>query len=809
MDVIRKFEPFFGEWYAESFIDAGSFGRVYKIYRDELNNRFYSALKYISIPSEDSELKQLRADGMDDESISTYYDSLAQNISSEITLMDRLKGNTNIVSFEDSRVMQKPGGVGYDIFIRMQLLESLMNRITAEQLPVGEVVKLGVDICSALIICAKNQIIHRDIKPENIFISPNGDYKLGDFGIARQLEKTASFMSRKGTYNYMAPEVYKGEQYGATCDIYSLGLVMYRLLNNGRLPFLPPAPAPITPDDRENAIIRRMKGEELPAPCAADPALSRIVLKACAFDPKERYTSAEEMRRDLMRTLSAEPAEGPVQPTPVKTEPKPLEPIKATPAPVVPQTEPKKDGQQNAGTVPDEIVHKQVFCPYCGKPQQPGKSFCSACGKPLTQSAKPGSVPTDAPKPGGSQRAKPGPVPADAPKPGGSQSAKPGPVPTGTPKPAGNQNVKPGPVPNDPPKPIVSKNVQKPKNKKRTVLWIVLAAIAVVILISVVATMLIRCVGLGCGRHVYNDNNITTTPLPVDPIEESEAWLEPEIEPEAWVESEVEPESTPEPEPTPELQPELEYPEIVPSEREFENDKDAVLQLLCNIKDDQGVERTIWSGSCFLISPDTVLTCYHCVDSEYAIYILKALLSEGYSVGDFDDLNKLNQKLSQRITYQVTVSRDVKISAKVINGSPSMDFAILQLSKPIYNRTTLKIRKSKTVKLTEDVYVISIPGDSDLGTYDGKVVTFTRGVVSKVEGLYSFMYENGTQVSGNFIQTDCRISSGNSGGPVVDAAGNVIGIAVVTGDYYCAVAIDQVTDVMDALGIEYTVYGNA
>ena len=72
MEIIKKFEPLFGEWYAESFIGAGSFGRVYKIYREELGNRFYSALKYISIPADTSEIKQLRADGMDDASISTY-----------------------------------------------------------------------------------------------------------------------------------------------------------------------------------------------------------------------------------------------------------------------------------------------------------------------------------------------------------------------------------------------------------------------------------------------------------------------------------------------------------------------------------------------------------------------------------------------------------------------------------------------------------------------------------------------------------------------------------------------------------------
>ena len=155
MENIKKFEPFFGEWYAESVIGTGSFGRVYKIYRDELGNRFYSALKYILIPAEESEVKQLRADGMNDESISTYYSTLAQNISSEITMMNRLKGNTNLVSFEDSRVIQKRVGVGYDIFIRMELLDSLTNRMAEKPLPESEVVKLGIDICSALTICEK------------------------------------------------------------------------------------------------------------------------------------------------------------------------------------------------------------------------------------------------------------------------------------------------------------------------------------------------------------------------------------------------------------------------------------------------------------------------------------------------------------------------------------------------------------------------------------------------------------------------------------------------------------------------------
>ena len=101
----------------------------------------------------------------------------------------------------------------------------------------------------------------------------------------------------------MAPEVYKGEAYGASVDIYSLGIVLYRFMNNNRAPFLPPYPTPIKYADRESAMARRIKGETLPAPANADEALSRVILKACAYKPEDRYRSAADMRRDLEALL--------------------------------------------------------------------------------------------------------------------------------------------------------------------------------------------------------------------------------------------------------------------------------------------------------------------------------------------------------------------------------------------------------------------------------------------------------------------------------------------------------------------------
>jgi hypothetical protein len=173
------------------------------------------------------------------------------------------------------------------------------------------IIKLGIDICKALEVCQKHNIIHRDIKPENIFVSDMGDFKLGDFGIARQIEKTMSGLSRKGTFSYIAPEVYKGEPYGSTVDIYSLGMVMYRLLNNNRLPFMPPYPERITYEAKETSLLRRVNGEAIPMPSNDNGRLAEIVLKACAYEPKDRYDSPSVMRKALEDILYSD-AEGKV-----------------------------------------------------------------------------------------------------------------------------------------------------------------------------------------------------------------------------------------------------------------------------------------------------------------------------------------------------------------------------------------------------------------------------------------------------------------------------------------------------------------
>jgi hypothetical protein len=143
-------------------------------------------------------------------------------------------------------------------------------------------------------------IIHRDIKPGNIFISSFGDFKLGDFGIAREMDKAGGSMSTKiGTPAYMAPEIAVGIRYDNTVDIYSLGIVLYRFLNHNRLPFIDQRLQEITYNDQETAILRRHRGEPLPAPAEASRQMADIILTACRYNPAMRYRSAAELKSAL------------------------------------------------------------------------------------------------------------------------------------------------------------------------------------------------------------------------------------------------------------------------------------------------------------------------------------------------------------------------------------------------------------------------------------------------------------------------------------------------------------------------------
>lgn len=118
-----KYEPFFGGWYIKALLGEGGYGKVFQIERrDTFGTVFESALKVITIPPNKSGIEDAMAEGMDQNSAAVYFQDCVKEFNREIVLMSKLKGHSNIVSYEDHSIIQHEDGIGWDILIRMELL---------------------------------------------------------------------------------------------------------------------------------------------------------------------------------------------------------------------------------------------------------------------------------------------------------------------------------------------------------------------------------------------------------------------------------------------------------------------------------------------------------------------------------------------------------------------------------------------------------------------------------------------------------------------------------------------------------------
>lgn len=308
--LLPDFSEIWPEWKAVQKVGEGSFGKVFRCVRKEYDIETECAIKVISIPKNESEINAIRAEYASEDSVKAHFKEIVDEFANEIKMMVLLKGAPNIVSVENYKIVEKKDGIGWDIYIQMEYLTTFSEFARKNSFTERAVARLATDICSALEVCEEKNIIHRDIKPDNIFIDNYGNYKIGDFGVARKLEHASIAMSKKGTYTYMAPEVYHSAEYDNRADIYSLGMVMYKLLNRGRDPFTDPYAETVAYHDREAALVNRMRGENLPAPVDASLPMSKIIIKACSYDPKNRFVSPGAFKAALKEYSANAPETG-------------------------------------------------------------------------------------------------------------------------------------------------------------------------------------------------------------------------------------------------------------------------------------------------------------------------------------------------------------------------------------------------------------------------------------------------------------------------------------------------------------------
>ncbi len=186
-------------------------------------------------------------------------------------------------------------------FIVMEYIEGrTLGRIIRSEGPLlaDRAAEIGADVAGALAFAHRSGVVHRDVKPGNVLISPTGQVKVTDFGIARavnsdqDLTQTGAVM---GTATYFSPEQAQGNRVDGRSDVYSLGVVLYEMAA-GRPPFSGDNPMAIAYKHvREEPVPPRDINPDIPE------AYDAIVLQAMAKNANDRYSSAEELRQDLIR----------------------------------------------------------------------------------------------------------------------------------------------------------------------------------------------------------------------------------------------------------------------------------------------------------------------------------------------------------------------------------------------------------------------------------------------------------------------------------------------------------------------------
>ena len=323
--------------------------RCYPAIKENSDTKYI--VKKISIPASQTQLDALLLTGAykDPAEATEYFREQSDKIVEEAQFLQKLGRLDGFLPYEGWQVVpMEDGKLGYEVYLVGTYKRSLAKYMRKNPMTHLETVNLGLDLCQALAICRRAGHMFVDLKPTNVFISKGKEYRIGDLGFAPL--DALKYTSLPGKYRspYTAPEVLDDlKTLNETVDTYAVGMILYQIYNNGKLP-LPPA----EPTDA------------FPTPAYADYEIAEIIMKALDPDPQQRWKDPMEMGQALVAYMQrnsinnvpivspeeveeeapaeeapaqeaqqpeeaaeAEPSEAPAEETPAEEEAEPAEPL--------------------------------------------------------------------------------------------------------------------------------------------------------------------------------------------------------------------------------------------------------------------------------------------------------------------------------------------------------------------------------------------------------------------------------------------------------------------------------------------------
>ena len=224
-------------------------------------------------------------------------DAARLRVEREAQVTGRLGDHPNVITVYDTG---EHDGMPF-LVLRAMEGGSLADALESRRPGIEELLRVGSQIAAGLAHAHANGVVHRDVKPDNVWLTSDGRAALGDFGIARRdgMQRLTDEGVLLGTLRYLSPEQIRGDEAGAACDLYALGVTLYELVT-GRPPF--------TASDPREVLTQHLTRDPVP-PSHHEPAvpaaLERLILELLAKQPSQRPASAQAVARELARILDA------------------------------------------------------------------------------------------------------------------------------------------------------------------------------------------------------------------------------------------------------------------------------------------------------------------------------------------------------------------------------------------------------------------------------------------------------------------------------------------------------------------------
>lgn len=239
-------------------------------------------VKTISIPASQVQLDALLLAGAyrNQSSALAYFKELADGIADEVEILKKLAKFDAFVPYDDIQIEPMEGRVGYDVYLLSPYKRSLERHMRRQALTQLNAVNLGLDLCAAMVKCRRAGLLYVDLKPQNIFVTDKMEFKVGDLGFVHLDSLKYASLPDKYQSPYTPPEVTDAlSALNETIDTYAIGMILYQVYNDGKLP---------------------ETGVPLVAPAYADLEMTYIILKAIAPDPADRWEDPIAMGQALV-----------------------------------------------------------------------------------------------------------------------------------------------------------------------------------------------------------------------------------------------------------------------------------------------------------------------------------------------------------------------------------------------------------------------------------------------------------------------------------------------------------------------------